>query len=264
MNEENEKKLSGVVNWLDDRELEGLYSSEYWNDITEEKKKEWWIAEGNYDRCRKYLDNSGLMAQWQVVEDFLNKAAYSSGLEVADLATGIGWTSALFSKLPQVTNVHATEISRHRLIKLFPHAVSMFSGDAAKIRRYIGSFYKLGFSNSSMDIVFLAQAFHHADQPLKLLSEIDRVLRPGGYLILIGENYIGSMQIIRRVVSYLVKSRTFTTNFYKLFPPDDQMGDHYYRLSDYYLFGQLIGFNVQHWVMQANSLVVIAKKHEHC
>ena len=34
--------------------------------------------------------------------------------------------------------------------------------------------------NESMDIVFMSQAFHHADQPLKLLTEIDRVTRGGG------------------------------------------------------------------------------------
>ena len=39
----------------------------------------------------------------------------------------------------------------------------------------------------SMDVVFLSQALHHANKPLKLLLEIDGVTRSRGMIILAGE-----------------------------------------------------------------------------
>jgi SAM-dependent methyltransferase len=179
---------------------------------------------------------------------------------VADLAAGIGWTSALLSKLERVAEVHATEISRHRLIDLLPYAIDMFKGNPEKIYRYIGSFYKLGFNDDSMDIDFLSQAFHHADQPLKLLSEIDRVTRKGGTVILTGENYISEYSQIKRAIKNSVKFGRISLNFFENFPPDDIGGDHYYRLTDYYLFFQLLGYRLHHQIVNKRSLVLIADK----
>lgn len=56
----------------------------------------------------------------------------------------------------------------------------MFNGNPQKIGRYLGSFYSLKFPDNSIDVVLLAQAFHHAHHPLRLLKEMDRVLRVGG------------------------------------------------------------------------------------
>ena len=59
--EEIEKKLAPVEQWLSNEALAGIYSSGFWNDIEEEKKKEWWIADGDYKRCKDYLTRAGLM-----------------------------------------------------------------------------------------------------------------------------------------------------------------------------------------------------------
>jgi len=42
--------------------------------------------------------------------------------------------------------------------------------------------------NNSVDFIFLCQAFHHADDPEKLIYEIRRVLKPDGIVIIIGEH----------------------------------------------------------------------------
>ncbi len=200
------------------------------------------------------------MEDYEIAQIYVSNMA-GSRLAVADLASGIGWTSSLLSKLPNVGKVHAVEISQHRLELLFPQAVRMFGGDWAKITRNLGSFYELRFADSSLDVVFLSSAFHHAEKPLRLLTEIDRVLKPGGRLILIGETHISHWSVARRVAKMLLTQGKLTTNFFELFPPDDELGDHYYRDSDYHFFAQMLGYKVlKYSVQRRNTAVVVLEK----
>jgi len=182
------------------------------------------------------------------------------GSSIVDLAAGIGWTSVLLSKLPNIKEVNAVEISKHRLGSLFEHSVKMLKGDKNKIFRYLGSFYDLKFEDKSVDIIYMSQAFHHADKPLKLLVECDRVLKDSGRIILVGEHYIGAKRIIRKLLVNLIKRSNFTTNFYELFTPDEELGDHYYRRSDYYfLFGSM-GYELKHQHLKSENVIYIADK----
>jgi len=254
---------SPVERWLDEQTLSAIYSSRYWNDLAAERTKEWWIADGDeaaYGRLRAYLEESGLMEDYKLAETYVANIA-KSPLAIADLASGVGWTSSLLSKLPNVGKVHAVEISQHRLELLFPQAVQMLGGNWTKITRNLGSFYQLRFDNSSLEVVFLSSAFHHAEKPLRLLTEIDRVLRPGGRLILIGETHISGWSLARRVAKIFLTQRRIITNFFELFPPDDELGDHYYRRSDYYLFAQMLGYKVLKYSVQRHgSTVVVLEK----
>jgi SAM-dependent methyltransferase len=257
-----ETVLSPIVKWLDRHALSEIYSAKYWNDLTVEKTKEWWIAEGSdvaFSRLRSYLEDSGLMEGYKFAERFVSQIP-AQELAIADLAAGIGWTSSLFSRLPNVASVDAVELSEHRLELLFPQSVRMFQGEPAKLTRNLGSFYDLAFHDASMDIVFISSAFHHAANPLRLLTEIDRVLRPGGNLILIGENLVGMRAIVKRVIKVLIAEGRFCSNFYELFPPDSDSGDHYYRISDYHLFLQMLGYKVVSVSTQENQAAFIAKK----
>src|SRR2546421_12726260 len=96
--------LAPIEQWLDETSLSSLYSAQYWNDLDEEKSKEWWIADGSeasFARLRSYLGRSGLMDEYRIAERFVAQRS-KRDLIVADLATGIGWTAILFSKLPNV------------------------------------------------------------------------------------------------------------------------------------------------------------------
>ncbi len=84
----------------------------------------------------------------------------------------------MLSKESKVSEVVTIEFSRHRLDILFPYSIDMLQGKPEKIKRYMGSFNDIQLKSNEFDIVFMAQAFHHADRPLALLSEIDRILRP--------------------------------------------------------------------------------------
>jgi|SRR5450631_1846149 len=252
-------RLTDVQRWLSDHELEGIYTSSYWNNLAEEKKKEWWIEDGDYDRCRRYLERSKLLLEYGEAEIFVRELT-GSNLMVADLAAGTGWTSALLSKIDGVAGVHAVEISRHRLERLFPHSVSMFEGRPEKIRRYLGSFYDLKLPDRSIDVVFLSQAFHHADRPIRLMVECDRVLKPGGRVVLVGEHGIGIRRFVKRFLKVLLSERRLVTRFDQLFPPDPVLGDHYYRQSDYYFLFSAMGYKAKHHVASTGETIFVADK----
>lgn len=245
--------------WLSDEQLDSIYTSSYWNNIDEEKKKPWWIEAGDYAKCLDYLESSRLLFQYRESEKFIG-GSRGNALIVADLAAGIGWTSALLSKLPQVSQVHAVEISKHRLGPLFEHSVKMLAGEESKIFRHLGSFYDLHFENNSIDLIYLSQAFHHADKPLRLLVECDRVLKNKGRIVLVGEHYIGAKRVLRRFLLTLLRRKKLTTDFYELFPPDEVLGDHYYRRSDYYFMFGAMGYDVRHQALEGENVIYVADK----
>jgi ubiquinone/menaquinone biosynthesis C-methylase UbiE len=251
--------ITAVLRWLSDDDLKGLYTASYWNDIEEERKKPWWIENGEYDQCRRYLTETGLMGEYQLAEAFIRDMP-RAGLRVADLAAGIGWTSALLSKLEGIAEVHCVEMSSHRLERLFPHSLAMCQGNSAKIHRYLGSFYDLRLPDQSMDVVFLSQAFHHAHRPIRLITECDRILKPGGRIVLVGEHRIRAHRVASRFLSTLLRTGRIVTNFHDLFPPDAALGDHYYRRSDYYLLFRAMGYQLRHRAAPTGNMLYVADK----
>jgi ubiquinone/menaquinone biosynthesis C-methylase UbiE len=251
--------MRNVISWLSDEELNKIYTSEYWNDIEEEKKKEWWIEDGNYEKCKNYLQTSSLLHEYEMSEVFITNFKREN-IKIADLASGIGWTSALISKIKNVEEVHSVEISKHRIHSLFEHSIKMLSGDSAKIWRYLGSFYDLKFDNNSLDIIYMSQAFHHSDAPLKLLHECDRVLKEDGRIILVGEHYIGIKKIIKGFLRNTLKKRKPDFNFYNIFEPDPILGDHYYRVSDYQFMFNSMGYTLHYQKLSNGNVIYVADK----
>src|SRR5262249_24094220 len=48
-----------------------------------------------------------------------------------------------------------------------------------------GELQRVPVDDSSMDLVLLSQALHHADEPQTALTEAHRILRPGGRVLLL-------------------------------------------------------------------------------
>lgn len=253
--------LREVINWINEEELKKIYTSDYWNDIEIEKKKEWYIENGNHKKCLEYI-NKSLMKEYYSSEKFITNFSNErerDNLKIADLASGIGWTSTLISKINIVKEVHSVEISKHRIGKLFEECILMLHGKENKLFRYLGSFYDLKFEDKSMDILYLSQAFHHADAPIKLLIECDRVLKNDGRIILVGEHFISIKKIIRKFISNLIKKK-ISFNFFELFPPEPILGDHYYRISDYMIMFNSLGYSLNYEKTENGNCIYIADK----
>lgn len=75
--------------------------------------------------------------------------------------------------------------------------------------------------------------FYHADRPMNLFRECNRVLRPGGQVVNIGEHFTGPCLTTRALASYVRSKHKVTFDFFKRFPPDPVLGAQYYRVRDY-------------------------------
>lgn len=256
--------MKPVVYWLSEEELNALYSANYWNDIEEEKKKELWISDGQYDKCLNYLINNGLIGE---LKESIEISGINNGnnLRVADIAAGICWTSAEISKLSSVSEIHSIEISKHRIELLAPFTYKMLNGLEEKSFRYIGSFYDIQLEKNNFDYVFMSAAFHHADHPMHLLIECDKLLKKGGKIILLGERPVALNDILKVKIINLIKAllriKKPSLDFFNLFPPDDILGDHYYRLNHYKWMFHFLGYDLKHYKSTQNDTIIfIAQK----
>lgn len=246
----------GVELWKSPAEIEQMAYTEYWNDEDIEKGKEWWILDGDFGKMETYLEKSYLDLQFQQVITFL-KHNLGKSLEGcgADLAAGNCWAIPRLLAAGSVERVYAVEYSQHRLLKLGPSVLRHYKVPRDKVILCLGGFYELQIPNKSLDFVFLSQAFHHADNPHRLLLEIRRVLKADGSVLMIGEHIPHEVPVtfrryIRHFVKYAVarivprrtQERIFGRRFvaetllpgHSSLPPDPVLGDHYYRAHEYH------------------------------
>ena len=245
-----------LTRWLSEEEQTNIYSSEYWNDLEIEKKKEFWLFKDNKDKFLGYLQQQQLLVEFDEVKNII-MSLNNTNLAIADLGAGVGWSSALLSKIEKVSEVHSVDISQHRLETIFNSVSVILEAKEKKISRYIGSFYALKFDDNSLDIIFMSQAFHHTDNPIQLLKEMNRVLKPDGKIILMGEHHIGIKSRLRRFTSVLIREKIISFNFNYLFKPDPILGDHYYRITDYQKFFKNIDMDFSYKII-GNNLVSIS------
>lgn len=271
MNLNNRNQKNQLEFWMKQEDISRVFSSKYWNNEYKETEKEFDIRDGNIEKLFKFLDSSEYRQQFATLLLFASEMRLEIQGTGVDVAAGVCWTTSLLSKLTNVRRLYAVDISRHRLEKLAPLVFDVFEADSAKIVRALGSFYDIHLPEGSVNFCFLSQAYHHADNPHKLLGELRRVLWPGGIILLMGETPISFWAIGKRRLKNLLKMvlprklyyappiyKLFPT-FQELFPPDLELGDHYYRLKDYFAFFQDNGFSL-HIKSQKRYTVFIAVK----
>jgi len=220
--------MKEIEYWLKRENTNKMFSSEYWNNIENEKSKEWWIEDSNDKKVFNYLTKSGLLEEFRMATQDLNLHG-----KVLDLAAGTCWTSAELTKYKDINIVDAVEFSHHRIDQLAPITIESLGGDMNKINRIYGSFYDIKRENEYYDFILLSQAYHHAELPLKLFHECDRVLKKGGKIIIIGEHIIGIKRLFRRFVKNLLKLKINLNIMKEFYNHNDPLGDHYYMEHDY-------------------------------
>lgn len=103
------------------------------------------------------------------------------GLEVG---AGCGFFSALIARFPEVSKIYAVEISKPIVANLLPEIASNFAaGNDRKIVPCVGDFSFMEIPDDSIDFVFDFFSLHHSDDLNQTFREINRVLKPGGFLV---------------------------------------------------------------------------------
>ncbi len=104
-----------------------------------------------------------------------------AGCDIADLGAGEGDLTLLLARFAR--SVMAVDASSEML----KHVGARLNREqhAARVELVLGELEELPMSNESVDAVFLSQALHHVGQPAVAIREAARILRSGGWLIVL-------------------------------------------------------------------------------
>ena len=208
-----------IETWVTDAQIEHLTTSDYWNNEQFETSKQWYNLDGDFKKLERHLSSIGLASDLDSCVHVLGThfRRQVSGVGI-DLAAGNLWAAPYLLKIPNVRKLLALEFSRHRLLKLGPALLDHYQIPADQIPLVLGSFYDLHLDDASIDFVFMSSAFHHAENPRRLLDEIRRVLKRTGVVIIIGEQIVEvSRERMRHAVKFLISKLTPATLQLKLF-----------------------------------------------
>ena len=62
------------------------------------------------------------------------------------------------------------------------------------------------------------------------------------------------------ILANLFKRKTLTFNFFEMFKPDDVLGDHYYRCSDYHFLFNSMNYSLKLEKMRNGKVIYVADK----
>ncbi len=164
--------------------------AEYFNKIASRYDRWYETGTGRYvDRTEKWLVFSMLR---------------SRGGKALDLGCGTGnYTAELYRRGFDVVGLDASEKMLEIARKKLPQ-VSFVHGDA----------YQLPFPDESFDVVLSVTMFEFIHEPEKVVSEIHRVLKPGGEVIIGTMNGNSLWFIFKRIKSLFVETAYRYARFY--------------------------------------------------
>lgn len=99
-----------------------------------------------------------------------------------DLGTGTGWIACQLAKLAPGITVEGIDLSESMLE--LAQANAQAAGVAGRVRFRRGDVKKIPLADGSVDMVLCHNMLHHLERPEALLAEVQRVLRPGGGVLI--------------------------------------------------------------------------------
>ena len=250
-------------NWLKDDQRANEDYYDYWNNEEEEKTKEWYILDNNFEKMEQMLDREGQLRDLKQCVDVLRNRHHRTlkGTGI-DLAAGNLWAVPHLFRLADIQKLYCLEYSEHRLLKIGPKVLEHYQVPQDRIVLVLGSFYNLHLPDNSMDFALLSSAFHHADRPEQLLAQMRRVLKPHAMAIIIGEErvnlpkaylknaakyFLGRLlpnSLQERMWGKRLRSAPLFSSARAILPPEPILGDHYYADFEYrQMFGKF-GFGI--------------------
>jgi len=125
-----------------------------------------------YDRMQRSMRDRGMMDTKAIVASGIN------GGHALEIGPGPGYLGLEWLKLTQNTTLCGAEISPD-MVKLAEKNARDY-GFEKRVTYVLGDAQKLLFEDNSFDAVFTCDSLHEWSEPLAILNEIHRVLKPGG------------------------------------------------------------------------------------
>lgn len=111
---------------------------------------------------------------WHTAKDALAEIPVEEGDTILDLGTGSGYALRVLSQTHDLSRGIGLDGSSAMAQNAREYT------DADDVTYTIGDFHHLPFADDSFDHVWSMEAFFFSDEPMRMLTEIRRVLRSGG------------------------------------------------------------------------------------
>lgn len=177
------------------------------------------------------------------------------GATVLDLGCGGGWLSGLLSKYDAVSLIYAVDSSRYFLNDIMPGVLDIMGAKCEKIVPVEGLFSPLLIEDNSLDVVVASSVLHHAENLEQLLVEIKRVLKKGGYLVILNETPPSAFRYLASISKAFIRifSNMLLRRYQSLSPSisssgyiyDPQLGDRDYPVWYWLASIKKAGFEIE-------------------
>lgn len=123
------------------------------------------------------------------------------GKSVLDVGCGNGWSSFFLSQ------------SAKKVIGVDLHSHGFEPDLSPKLEFKTCSAENLEFASNTFDVVTTNECLEHVPNPMLALSEFDRVLKSGGYVVISGPNLLSILPTFRGLTRYVWKNRPISNIF---------------------------------------------------
>jgi len=136
--------------------------------------QEW--AEGYYKRNVKNIQNIG-----KRYVELLKKCGFKSG-KILDVGCGFGSVAIEIAKVFPDTEITGIDLSEPLLEMAL--GLAKQAGITHQITLKTGDVQEMEFSDDSFDVVINTFMLHIVENPVRMLNEIERVVKPGGKILM--------------------------------------------------------------------------------
>lgn len=110
-----------------------------------------------------------------------------------EIGAGTGYAAAALSRRPGVERVYVLEHSRELVERVMPLMFRVSGADERKLIRVVGDFERIDLVDGSLDFAVAFAALHHAENLERAVAELARVVRPGGFAVVLDRYQPDSM-----------------------------------------------------------------------